>query len=82
MAIEMEFSLTPEQRVNMAAWIEHIFGIPEAGRKVTQTGWRIDQTGLGDATLRVELVRTITREQADAFVRGEPVFDIPDLDAI
>ena len=63
---------TDEARKIIAERIGALFGLPDAGMKMTREGWRMD--GWGDQVqLTVELVTFITVEEAEAILNAKPI---------
>ena len=63
---------TPEERQNIANQIGVVFGIENAGLKMTEEGWRMESRGKR-FLLTVELVSTISKEQAEAILNARPI---------
>ncbi len=69
---------TDEQRQNIADQIGAIFGIQNAGYKISREGWNLQAWG-DEIQLTVELVATVTKEQAEAILNARPVADTPEI---
>lgn len=63
---------TEEQRGNIAAQIGKMFELPDAGMKMTAEGWRLEGWG-PEIRLTVELVKMVTKEEAEAMLNAQPV---------
>lgn len=72
---------TEEQRQNIADQIGAIFGIANAGYKISREGWNLQ--GWGDEIqLTVELVAVVSKEQAEAILNARPIGDTPGITAV
>ena len=65
---------TQEQRENIAAQIGKLFDLPDAGMKITREGWKLEGWG-PEIRLTVELVKMVTKEEAEAILNALPIED-------
>lgn len=63
---------TQEQRNHQAERIGALFDLPDAGMKMTREGWSMESWG-GGVMLKIELVKTITPEEAEAILNATPI---------
>lgn len=63
---------TKEQRANIAARIGALFDLPDAGMKMSREGWQLKGHG-DEIQLTVELVKIVTREEAEAILNAHPL---------
>lgn len=65
---------TQEQRHAISERIGAHFDLPDAGMKIAEEGWSLEHFG-GDSmvTLKVELIKHITREEAEAIMSAKPL---------
>lgn len=64
---------TDEQRKNQAERLGVIFGVEDAGMKMTRNGLSIEPWGDEEVLVKVELVQIISRAEADAILNAAPV---------
>lgn len=64
---------TQEQRNNQAARIGKIFGLEDAGMKMTREGWHMEPCGHDEVLLTVTLVAEITTTEAENILNAAPV---------
>lgn len=64
---------TQEQRNNQAARIGEIFGLEDAGMKMTREGLHMESCGRDEVLLTVTLVAEITTTEAENILNAVPL---------